>query len=417
MNEPNLQGTRKERFPYWVKIVAVFFFGWLVIYASRQIMSPLMGNIEGEFSLSKSQLGLIMSVFFLSYAAVQIPSGILGDKIGKKKVLIPGFIIFGLFVAFTGMMPTFFYFLTAWIIVGAAQGSYYGPQYALSSESIPDNRITLGSAIINSGMAFGTSIGFYISSYVTLEWGYSWRVPFYIMAVPIIIAVFLMAWIIKEKPKKTTAESLADGEVLEPFEFWSLFKNRNLILSYITIFCSIYGFFMILTWLPYYLANERGITGGNIAFVASLLPWAAIPGSIFFSYISDKMGRRRPVLLVMLPLAFLATASIVYFDNMAILYTALILYGVVGKISTNPVLVALVANNAPKQAYSTAFSVYNFIGMSSSILAPVVTGYIYDKTGSMANGFYLAAGLLIVGFIAVLFVKEDKPEPKVKHAV
>lgn len=412
MNNPNHERTQKGKIPYWVKVVTIFFLGWLVIYASRQIMAPLMGNIQTEFSLSKSQLGLIMSVFFLSYAALQIPSGILGDKIGKKKVLIPGFIIFGVFVALTGMSSVFFYFLMAWIIVGAAQGMYYGPQYAVSSEAIPENRITLGSAIINSGMAFGTSIGFYISSYVTLEWGYSWRVPFYIMAIPIILVTIGMWWIIKERPKKTVEQDKAEGADTTPFNFWSLFKNRNLLLSYIIIFCSIYGFFMILTWLPYYLENERGITGGNIAFVASLLPWAAIPGSIFFSYLSDKLGRRRPVLLIMLPLAFVATASIVYFENMAILYTALILYGIVGKISTNPVLVALVANNAPKQAYSTAFSVYNFIGMCASILAPYITGYIYDQTGSMANGFYLAAGLLLVGFVAVIFVKEDKPTPK-----
>ncbi len=100
---------------------------------------------------------------------------------------------------------------------------------------------------------------------------------------------------------------------------------------------------------------------------------------------------------------------------MAILYASLILYGIVGKISLNPVLVALVANNAPKQAYSTAFSVYNFIGMSSSILAPYVTGYLSDLTGSMATGFYLAAALLIVGFVAMLFVREDK-QPTVASA-
>ncbi|HIS29499.1 MAG TPA: MFS transporter [Candidatus Avamphibacillus intestinigallinarum] len=408
--EKQLHKAQSGRIPYWFKVVTVFFFGWVVLYAARQILAPLMGEVQLEFGLNKKQLGLIMSVFFLAYAALQIPSGILGDKIGKKKVLVPGFLLFGLFVAFTGMTTTFVYFLTAWIIVGAAQGTYYGPQYAVSSEAIPERRITLGSAIINSGMAFGTSIGFYISSYVTLEWGFSWRVPFYIMAVPIILVSLAMAKIIKERPKPEP-ELDENGDEKEPFQFLSLFKNRNLILSYITIFCSIYGFFMILTWLPYYLENERNITGGNIAFVSSLLPWAAIPGSIFFSYLSDRLGRRRPVLMIMLPLAFIATASIVYFESMAILYTALILYGIVGKISTNPVLIAVVANNAPKSAYSTAFSVYNFIGMCASILAPYITGFIYDQTESMANGFYLAAGLLLIGFISVLFLKEDKPVP------
>lgn len=251
-------------------------------------------------------------------------------------------------------------------------------------------------------MAFGTSIGYFISSISVSEMGMSWRIPFYIMAVPILIIAFLMYRIIKERPRKQVQQD----ENIAPFKMSSLFKNRNLILAYIIIFCSIYGFFMIITWLPYYLESERGINGAQVAFVASLVPWAAIPGSLFFSWLSDKLGRRKPVLMIMLPLAFIFTASIVFFDNLVILYIALIGYGIVGKISTNPVLIAVVADNAPKSALGTSFSVYNFIGMTASILAPYITGFLTDLTGSMAIGFYLAALLLVVGLVAALMLKE-----------
>ncbi len=68
-------------------------------------------------------------------------------------------------------MPTYVTFMFAWVMVGVFQGFYYGPQYGLSSEAIPKHRITLGSAIINSGMAFGLSIGYYISSISVGEMG------------------------------------------------------------------------------------------------------------------------------------------------------------------------------------------------------------------------------------------------------
>ncbi|WP_341776543.1 MFS transporter [Staphylococcus simulans] len=387
---------------YWIKLVAVFTLGWLVIYAARTILNPIMGNIKAEFTLDNAQLGLIMSLFFIGYTVTQIPSGIMGDKIGRKKILVPSFLVFGIFMVITGLMPSYFLFVIAWVIVGLAQGMFYGPQYALSSEAIPEKNITLGSALINSGMAFGTSIGYFISSISVSEMGLSWRIPFYIMAVPILIIAFLMYRIIKERPRKQVQQD----ENIAPFKMSSLFKNRNLILAYIIIFCSIYGFFMIITWLPYYLESERGINGAQVAFVASLVPWAAIPGSLFFSWLSDKLGRRKPVLMIMLPLAFIFTASIVFFDNLVILYIALIGYGIVGKISTNPVLIAVVADNAPKSALGTSFSVYNFIGMTASILAPYITGFLTDLTGSMAIGFYLAALLLVVGLVAALMLKE-----------
>lgn len=392
---------------YWIKLVSIFTLGWLVIYAARTILNPIMGNIKDTFTLNNAQLGLIMSIFFIGYTVTQIPSGILGDKIGRKKILIPSMIIFGIATAITGIMPTFLLFMIAWLIVGLAQGMFYGPQYALSSEAIPKQHITLGSALINSGMAFGTSIGYFISSYTVHEFGMNWHIPFFIIAIPILILAFLMYTVIKERPKT----QLVDPTTTETkFQFSSLFKNRNLLLAYVIIFCSIYGFFMIITWLPFYLETERGINGAQVAFVASLVPWAAIPGSLFFSWLSDRLGRRRPVLLIMLPLAFLFTISIVLFDNIWILYLALIGYGIVGKISTNPVLTAVVADNAPKNALGTSFSVYNFIGMTASILAPYLTGYLTDMTGKMATGFYLAGALLIIGLISALLLKENKKQ-------
>lgn len=87
---------------------------------------------------------------------------------------------------------------------------------------------------------------------------------------------------------------------------------------------------------------------------------------------------------------------------------ALIVYGLTGKLALDPVLVAFVADNAPKEAYSTAFGLYNFIGMSSSILAPYITGYLVDTTGSMRSGFFLAMVLLFIGLAAMIFTTEKR---------
>ncbi|VDG99052.1 D-glucarate permease [Lysinibacillus sphaericus] len=413
MREQEGVGLKREPLiPYWVKLVTVFFLGWVALYATRTVLNPVMGDMQSEFGLTQAQLGLIVSVNFIGNVALQVPSGLMGDKIGRKRVLVPGFLIGGLFAAVAGGMPTFFLFMAAWFIVGAGQGTYYGPQYGISSSAIPAKRITLGSAIINSGMAFGTSIGYYLSSYSVSEFGLNWRVPFFIIAGLSVAVAILMYVVVKRDPSRKERQAAAAAsenpeDIGEKIKLSVLFKNKNLLVSYIIIFASIYGFFMLLTWLPYYLEADRGIVGGKVAFVSSIVPWAAIPGSLLLSMWSDKIGKRKPVLQLMLPIAFLSVASIVFFESMTMVYIALILYGIFGKISTNPILVAVVADNAPKQAYSTAFSVYNFLGMSASILAPYITGFLADKTGSLASGFYLAAILLVVGFIASFFLDES----------
>ncbi|MGA9468456.1 MAG: MFS transporter, partial [Exiguobacterium marinum] len=156
VSQPVLE-PKRERIPYWWKVVAVFFLGWMFMYADRTILNPVMPNLAQEFGLNNAQLGLINSVFFLTYAIAQIPSGSLGDKFGRKRILVPGFILFGLFTGITGFATTFLLFMIARAITGLGEGTYYGPQYALSSEAIPKQFLTIGTAIINSGMALGIS--------------------------------------------------------------------------------------------------------------------------------------------------------------------------------------------------------------------------------------------------------------------
>src|SRR5699024_12348091 len=81
---------------------------------------------------------------------------------------------------------------------------------------------------------------------------------------------------------------------LRPCRYILSFPTRRSSDLFIIIFCSIYGFFVILTWLPYYLETARGISGTSVAFVSSLVPWASIPGMLLFGWISDKIGKQRP---------------------------------------------------------------------------------------------------------------------------
>lgn len=190
---------------YWLKLVIIFFLGWIVIYAGRSVLSPLVGELQTQFGLTKAATGGIMSLFFLAYTLFQIPSGILGDKIGRKRVLVTGFSLYAIFIAAIYFVPSFTIFLILWMLTGAAQGCYYGPQYALSSEAIPKKWITLGSAIIGSGMSFGIAMGYYLSSVMISVFNTSWKIPFVMVAMPIVIVTILMIVFIKDKSKFSVA--------------------------------------------------------------------------------------------------------------------------------------------------------------------------------------------------------------------
>jgi len=180
------------------------------MYATRTIFNPIMGVVGEEFGLSNTQLGLANSIFFLTYAIAQIPFGIVGDKIGRKLVITVGFLLLAVATYFTGLATTFILFLVIRAIAGIGQGAYYGPQFALSTEAIPKSKRTIGNAIINSGMAFGTSGGYLLSSKLVLENGDDWSKPFYLMAIPTLIVGILFYVLLKEKVIRPGEEAEVD---------------------------------------------------------------------------------------------------------------------------------------------------------------------------------------------------------------
>ncbi len=388
--------------PTWIKVVLAFFLGWVFIYADRAILNPVLLNIQLDFNLTNAQTGLINSIFFFTYAAVQIPAGIIGDKVSYKWILVPGFIAFGISTALTGLAPTYITLLMASAATGLAQGTFFGPQYALSSRIIPPQYRTMGSALINSGSAVGITLGFIASSFITLTWAQSWRTPFLVFSIPTIVVGIIIWLAIKDyKIDNTPAAQAAKSAI--PLK--KLF-TKDLIISYVVDFCSCYGFFMVLTWLPFFLQTERNLMGSQSGYISSLIALASIPGALFFSRVSDRLGKRKLLALFLLPLAALSLFMVAFSHSLWGLIIALTCYGLTGKIVLDSIVIAHVADHAPAHAYATVFGVLNFIGMSSSVVAPYVTGFIADKTGSMVSGFYVAVVILLIGFAAMLFASD-----------
>lgn len=396
--------TIKHDENYWKKIVALFLLGWIFMYATRNILSASMVSIKEEMGLNQAQLGLLSSVFFTTYTFTQVPFGMIGDKWGLKRVLILGFIFFGVFTGLTGVATTFTVLLVMRALVGVGQGTYYGPQYALSSDAIPLEHRGFGSAIINSGMAFGTSLGLMGAGFIINNLGLNWRYTFFIFALAPIIIAALFKLVVKEQ---ISDAALAKAETVKEEKVSGLGINRNILAVYIMVFCSLFGFFIIQTWLPYFLQVERGVAAGSVGFFSSLVAWSSIPGALLFSYLSDRFKNRKFFITLLFVLALIAIVGSVYFQSFQVMLFFLCMYGLTGKLAMDPLLIASMADNAPASSRGTIFSIFNFIGMSASIVAPYVAGWLADRTGSLSSAFYLSGGLLVIGMLTAIFLSRD----------
>lgn len=399
---------------YWKRVVAVFFAGWLLVYANRTVIGPLLPVLQDIWGLSKTQLGMINSAFFLTYTLVQLPSGFLADRFGRKLILVPGYIGHALGAFASALAPGPWAFTGARVFTGFGQGTFYSTHNALASMAIPQDRRGMGVAIMNSGVSFGIALGWLSAGFLTSGLGWSWRVPLLLLAGITLAVATAMGMMIREhrarepenaarNPDNPARELIGAGtgtlrSILTP----------DLVRIYVVNIMMMYGFFAILTWLPYYLKEVRGLTGSLPEFLSIVMPFVSLPAGIGLSRFSDLRGGRSRILTLAAPLAGLALFLIVAVPTVPGLVVALALYGLAGKMTIEPLLVATIADLTVPEVRGRVYGLCNFLGTISTVLAPAITGALADLTGSFDAGFYLAAGLHLIALAAAVGIRENR---------
>lgn len=374
------------------------------MYANRTALTGLMVVLEDTWGLSRTQLGLVNSAFFFFYAAAQLPSGLLADRFGRKRVLVPGFLLHALGAIFSGLTMSYTWLLGARALTGLSQGTYFSPQYAISTAAVPAKYRTVASALTMSGSALGIGVGTLVASFMVWRLQLSWRLPLLLFGSLAFILALVMSRLIK--PDTQNLPITADLSTTKQSKFH---PSADLVKLFLVGALSMYGFYVIVTWLPYYLLTARGVEGGIAGAVSTIMPLATIPSAILIGMIADRTGQRRGLMVWLLPAGAIALALVVWSSSLTGLYLALALYGISGKLVIDPLLIASVSEQTDASTHGKAFAFLNFAGTVSMVLAPTITGLIVDLTGSFDSGFLLAALLQALAWGLLLTVRESRP--------
>ncbi|MGF2080419.1 MFS transporter [Enterococcus casseliflavus] len=409
----------KERggLAYWKQIIILMCSGWVTIWIYRAALSPVYPQINESLggNISDTALGSIASFYFFGYVIMQIPAGFLVDKIGKKTVLLPGFVVFALAALLISQASSISMIYTGSFLAGIGCGSFYGSAYSLTSQNIPKEKKSFSTAIVNSGSAVGSGFGMILSSFIVIQMNMPWQTMMYLSAFLIVCMTIAFALVIRSNKEdvaflesQAAAEEETTDQPKEKVSLSTLFSLR-MLFTYVLYFATCYAYYMTVTWLPNFLGTERGFQGVAIGFSSSLVAFASIPGALFFSRLADKYMHKKVTFIVILEvLAALMLLVTVQATNSTFLMIALILYGFLGKLAVEPIIISWLGENAPKVGVGTTLGVFNFFGMMSSVIAPTLTGSISDATGSKVMDFYIAIILLIGGTFLFLTVNSKK---------
>lgn len=384
------EGVRRESLvPRWVVWTLFGMMGWLFMYADRAVLSPVLRAIGSDFHVGPAALGLIPTSFFLAYTVLQIPVGWWADRTHPGYLLVAGFLGFGLFTALSGAVSAYPALLATQVLAGATQATYYPTQYAITTRLVPVRWRTLGTSVVNSGQGIGIAAGFAVAGWLARTAG-SWRLPFVLLGGLTVVAGLALWWPAVRWGARPAGQAA-------PRRAPRLDVGRVAPL-FLVNFTSLFGFFFMLSWFPYYLESQLGVDPATAGRDSALMPLVSVPAAIGFARLADRLGHRRRLLTWLLGAAAASLALLPLFGHTAALAALLAgLYGVVGKLTADPLLAAEAAAASPPEHYGWLFGWLNFSGMAASVVAPLVAGILAAATGTLAAGFWLSAGLLVVG--------------------
>lgn len=417
-----MENVNNTGIEYWKKLVIILCFGWVAIWIYRTVLTPIYPEIQSSLgNISDTEIGFIATFYFAAYCGGQVPASIIVEKIGQKVTLLCGFSLFTVGALIIANAPSIHIVYTGSTLAGLGCASFFCSAYSLSGQHVPQEQRAFASAIVNSGSAVGMGIGLIGSSILVKDIGLSWNYVLYISAAIIFAMVIIFSVVIKPKShvaKTNGTKSKLDNEKVND-QNSTLFKPE-MIAVYFLYFCTCYGYYMIVTWLPSYLQTERGFEGAAIGGASALVAMIAVPGALFFSRMADKFESKVKVLRLVITLELIAALMLTFTvlsPNTTALMASLIVYGFIGKMALDPILISYVTENAPKLRMARALALFNLSGMSSSIIAPPLTGFISDMTGSKAIGFYLSATLLVSGVVIFTVINMKNRKQTLSTAV
>jgi MFS family permease len=384
---------------------AIIIFGWITNYLVRSGLSPLLIPIIQEFKLSYAQAGILATAFFYAYTFMQLPAGHLGDRLGRKVLLVLCTCWWGLTSLLTGLTHSFASLFIFRFLTGVGEGAYFSNDRPIIAAYTPEGKKGLGQGVSFVGLGTGMFIGISLAGWISDLWG--WRSVFIVYAFPSFLASFLIFRFIKEPPKEGPRRE--EGQEVS---YTVILKNQDLWLLYIGGISANYALWVVGTWAPA-MFREIGVESLSLtSFYSSLLGLSAIPGLSLTGLVSDRLmkkGRGRKGLIAV---EFYLIAICMFLLGVGLkmrmnLSLYLVLFFVTGFFIWGhwAAFYALLPEIVPHKVLGTAFGLTNTIHFLGSLLAPWATGWVKDATGSFSWGLYLSAIFCVIGGTLILSVK------------
>jgi MFS transporter, ACS family, D-galactonate transporter len=395
-------------------LVCLLGLGVIVAYIDRFNLSFALASPEFKsyFQLTDYQRGLVNSAFFWSYTAMQIPAGYLVDRFGVRIPLTFALLAWSLIAAATSMASALWELVALRLLLGVAE-SVMNPG-GLSWIRLHMNEQERGMAvgIFMSGTKWGPALAGPLATWLLTQHG--WRTMFLVLGAG--GAVWVIPWLFATRrdnvalvPDAPPAQSSGD--------FGRLFLTPQMWGTLIGTFCYNYFLFFALTWLPAYFTESRNLTLSSSGVYTFFSFTGTAVLAIVAGWVADRLIRRgrNPVnVRRYFTVAGLVWASTEIVGAMSESNDVAIFFAVFSTIGLGLATAnywALTQTLMPDVGAGKIGGVQGVALNLAGIVAPIVTGWLKEVTGSYTAPMQAMGVILLIGIGSYLFLIREPVAP------
>lgn len=392
-----------ETVPRWfhaaLGLLAVAVFIGSIDRGNLATAAPL---IKDELHFSATQLGFVLTAYYVTYVPAQVVAGWLVDRLGAARVLVTGFIAWSLAMSLTGLAHGFMTVVWLRLALGIGESAFMPAASAILARCFPESGRGTANAVVLAGLAFGPAFGIFFGGMLIAAIG--WRAFF--IAFGLASLLWLLPWLAVVRPRLVERSPLASVTVPGTL---GILRERSLWGASIGHFCGNYAYSFVLSWIPYYLVHERGWSLSQMATIGGSAYLLMALASLATGRITDRIiatgGSATRVRKACLAGGYVLAAVFIVGCAMAGAGTSVLLllltcvaFGMVA-----PNLFAVAQSLAGAAAAGRWVGIQVSIGNVPGLIAPFLTGILVDHTGSFIVPFVVAGVLQLAGAAAWLF--------------
>ena len=363
-------------------------------YIDRGNLSTAATLVKHELHLTATQLGFLLTAFFITYMPMQPVVGWLVDKFTASRVLVVGFLLWSLATILSGFAGGFAMLFACRLLLGIGESVSFPSMSRILCENVTEAQRGLANGIVQSGLAFGPAFGIFFGGMLIAAWG--WR-PFFV-GFGLMSLLWVAAWTaISHRHVEHTAGASADDA--PPMAL--ILREPSLWGASLAHFCSNFLLYFLLTWIPYYLVHERHWSLSQMASIGGAAFLLMGAGMLACGTIGDRFIRSGLSATLVRKATCGAGAAIAAVSMIGVGYSGndasavwLMFAGIgTGFLGINTFVVA--QTMAGPVATGRWVGVQNTVANIAGIIAPSLTGILVDRTGSFHVPFAIAAALAL----------------------